>query len=35
VNDLDCGQIPYKRFKALPDDPYGLDRDHDGIACET
>ena len=32
--DLDCPQIPYTNFPALPADPHGLDRDADGIACE-
>jgi micrococcal nuclease len=34
--DLDCGDIPYKRFKVLPPDPHGFDgRDQDGIGCES
>ena len=33
--DLDCGDIPYKRFKVLPPDPHGFDRDRDGIGCES
>ncbi|MBA4420125.1 MAG: nuclease [Anaerolinea sp.] len=32
--DLDCGDIPYKRFKVLPPDPHRFDRDRDGIGCE-
>ena len=32
--DLDCPQIPYTNFAALPADPHGLDADKDGIACE-
>ena len=32
--DLDCPQIPYTNFAALPADPHGLDADADGIACE-
>ena len=32
--DLDCPDIPYRRFAALPPDPHGFDRDKDGIACE-
>ena len=33
--DLDCSQIPYQDFVVLPPDPHGLDRDKDGIGCET
>ena len=33
--DLDCPQIPYKRFQVLPPDPHGFDRDGDGIGCES
>ena len=33
--DLDCPQIPFKRFKVLPPDPHGFDRDRDGIGCES
>ncbi len=33
--DLDCGDIPYKRFKVLPPDPHDLDHDGDGIGCES
>lgn len=33
--DLDCGDIPYRRFEALPPDPHKLDRNQDGIACES
>ncbi len=32
--DLNCGDIPYKRFTVLPPDPHGFDRDKDGIGCE-
>ncbi len=32
--DLDCGDIPYKRFRVLAPDPHGFDRDGDGIGCE-
>lgn len=31
--DLDCGDIPYKDFRAICD-PHGFDGDHDGIGCE-
>lgn len=33
--DLDCGDIPYRRFRVLPPDPHRFDRDKDGIGCET
>jgi micrococcal nuclease len=33
--DLDCGDIPHKRFKVLPPDPHRFDADKDGIGCET
>jgi micrococcal nuclease len=32
--DLDCRDIPYRRFRVLPPDPHGFDRDRDGIGCE-
>jgi micrococcal nuclease len=32
--DLDCGEIPYRRFEVLPPDPHGFDGDNDGIGCE-
>ena len=33
--DLDCRDIPYRRFRVLPPDPHGFDSDHDGIGCEV
>jgi micrococcal nuclease len=37
--DLDCGEIPYRRFRVIytvPNpDPHRFDRDHDGIGCES
>ncbi len=33
--DLDCGDIPYRRFTVLPPDPHHFDGDHDGIGCES
>lgn len=33
--DLDCGDIPHRRFRVLPPDPHGFDRDNDGIGCES
>jgi|GEM_PF-2444715 len=32
--DLDCSDFDKKNFKVQPGDPYDLDRDGDGIACE-
>ncbi|MGZ6214240.1 MAG: HNH endonuclease family protein, partial [Candidatus Limnocylindria bacterium] len=32
--DLDCGQIPYRRFIVLAPDPHHFDGDGDGIGCE-
>ncbi|MBH8554239.1 hypothetical protein I8751_18085 [Nostocaceae cyanobacterium CENA357] len=32
--DLNCSDIPYRRFKVIPPDPHGCDRDRDGIGCE-
>jgi len=33
--DLDCGQIPYRRFEVRGADPHRFDGDHDGIGCES
>ncbi|HZN14739.1 MAG TPA: hypothetical protein VFB78_10755 [Acidimicrobiales bacterium] len=43
VEDVDCaggsGNGPYyvqeKNFRSVGSDPYGLDADDDGIACES
>jgi hypothetical protein len=38
VRDYDCGDFRYQQDAQaylLPGDPYGLDADRDGIACET
>lgn len=32
--DLDCGDIPSKKFTVLQPDPHGFDGDNDGIGCE-
>ena len=32
--DLDCKDIPFRRFTVLPPDPHRFDGDHDGIGCE-
>ena len=33
--DLNCGDIPYKRFTVLQPDPHKFDGDKDGIGCES
>ncbi len=33
--DLNCGDIPHKRFQVVGDDPHGFDGDNDGIGCES
>lgn len=33
--DLDCKDIPYRRFNVLPPDPHRFDGDGDGIGCES
>jgi micrococcal nuclease len=33
--DLDCADISQKRFTVFGSDPHGLDRDGDGIGCES
>jgi micrococcal nuclease len=33
--DLDCKDIPYRRFTVLPPDPHHFDSDGDGIGCES
>ena len=33
--DLDCGDIPYRRFKVVGSAPHRFDRDRDGIGCEN
>lgn len=33
--DLDCGDIPHRRFQVVGSDPHGFDRDNDGIGCES
>ena len=32
--DLDCGEIPFCRFRVVGCDPHGFDGDGDGIGCE-
>ena len=33
--DLDCGDIPHKRFRVRPPDPHGFDGEGDGLGCES
>lgn len=33
--DLDCGQIPYRRFTVVGTDPHRFDGDNDGVGCES
>jgi len=33
--DLNCPDIPYRRFRVLPPDPHHFDIDGDGVGCET
>jgi len=33
--DLDCGEIPHRRFQVLPPDPHNFEGDGDGIGCES
>lgn len=33
--DLDCPDVPFRRFTVNPPDPHGFDGDHDGIGCES
>ena len=34
-SQVDCSQIGAHDFRSVGDDPYGLDPDHDGVACES
>jgi hypothetical protein len=33
--DLDCPDIPFRRFAVVGSDPHRFDADHDGVGCET
>ncbi|MFO1541375.1 MAG: thermonuclease family protein [Chloroflexota bacterium] len=33
--DLDCGDVPYRRFRVLPPDPHRFDGGNDGVGCES
>ena len=34
--NLDCKDVPYRRFRVVPPDPHNFDgRDQDGIGCES
>lgn len=32
--DLGCGDIRFRRFAVVGDDPHGFDHDRDGVGCE-
>jgi micrococcal nuclease len=32
--DLDCGDIPFRRFRVFEPDPHRFDGDNDGVGCE-
>jgi hypothetical protein len=32
--DLDCSDIPYRRFPVTGSDPHNFDSDNDGVGCE-
>jgi micrococcal nuclease len=32
--DLDCGDIPFRRFTVVGPDPHRFDGEHDGVGCE-
>ena len=32
--DLDCGDVPHRRFRVLPPDPHRFDGNRDGVGCE-
>lgn len=33
--DLNCKDIPQKRFTVLPPDPHKFDKDQNGVGCEN
>lgn len=33
--DLNCGDIPHRRFTVLPPDPHNFDGNFDGVGCES
>ena len=33
--DLDCSDVPHRRFKVVGADPHGFDGNRDGVGCET
>jgi nuclease-like protein len=32
--DLNCGDVPFRRFEVRPPDPHNFDGDFDGVGCE-
>lgn len=33
--DLDCADVPHRRFRVLGADPHRFDANHDGVGCES
>ncbi len=33
--DLDCGDVPFRRFRVRGRDSHGFDGDNDGVGCES
>lgn len=33
--DLDCGDVPFRRFEVRPPDPHRFDGNGDGVGCES
>ena len=33
--DLDCGEVPHRRFAVRAPDPHGFDGNSDGVGCES
>jgi hypothetical protein len=33
--DLDCGDVPFRKFKVVAPDPHRFDSDKDGLGCES
>jgi hypothetical protein len=33
--DLNCSDIPHRRFTVLPPDPHNFDGSNDGVGCES
>ncbi len=35
AGDLDCGDVPHRRFAVRAPDPHGFDGNNDGVGCES